>query len=137
MNYKIKFEIKYPDESLDIIRDLKIDIALSNITTEICSSSPLTPPNRKDTITLGDSMDFEIVNIRHKLDSSLYTIIVEVESIELNQKIKEKRALQEKISISEKLEAERKSAEYFKELIKRHRKVDDGYEEDSSGTIWM
>ena len=94
MKYKLKFEIVYPGLDKSEIRELKLDGILSDINTEVESDSPLTPPSKDDIIILGNDVEYLIIGIKHKIESNLYTIIVEVENkqhrIRINEEISKK-----------------------------------------------
>jgi len=79
MKHKLKFEIVYLGLDKSEIRESKLDGLLSDISTEVESDSPITPPSKDDIIILGDD-EYLIIKIKHKIESNLYTIIVEVEN---------------------------------------------------------
>lgn len=74
MRYKLKFEITFPDMDKSEERDAKINLINSEITTEVESEYPIQSPSEKSIVILGDS-EYEVVVIRHKLDTDYYTTI--------------------------------------------------------------
>jgi len=74
MRYKLKFEITFPDMDKSEERDAKINLINSEITTEFESEYPIQSPSEKSIVILGDS-EYEVVFIRHKLDTDYYTTI--------------------------------------------------------------
>lgn len=92
MKYKLKFEIVYPGLDKSEIREMKLDGLLSDINTEVESDSPLTPPTKDDIIILGNDVEYLIVGIKHKIESNLYTIIVEVENRQHRNRMNEEKS---------------------------------------------
>lgn len=95
MKYKIKFEINYGDLETDELRDCKLDLLNQEITTEIESESPLSIPDKEDSIRLGDEF-YKINGKYHQLEKDCYTTTINVTSDKVLRIIDEKSRRREK-----------------------------------------
>jgi hypothetical protein len=104
MKYKLKFEIVYPNIGLNmwkegmplddkgIMRDMTLQLILSNTDMEVESDHPISTPSKEDIIILGDT-EYVINRIKHKVDKDLYLTIIEVENSEIKKIKAEKKEM--------------------------------------------
>jgi hypothetical protein len=79
MKFKLKFEIVYDNIEKDILRDMKIQSLLNDVSTEVISDVPITPPNKEDTIFLKNT-EYIIKSISHIVDDESYTTLIRIEN---------------------------------------------------------
>lgn len=111
MKYKLKFEISYPTElGEDVIRDLKLQDVLSDqVTTELTSENPITPPSKSDPILIGET-EYVIKSIKHRLDTDCYTTLISITS-------KPSLRLVEELKKKEEMEKLAKKAKYMQDIF--------------------
>lgn len=74
MKYKLKFEITFPDMDKADEREAKLNLINSDIKTEIESEYPIPTPVEKSIVILGE-LEYELSEIRYKLEADYYTTI--------------------------------------------------------------
>ena len=92
MVYKLRFNIVYQNAEKDLIRDMKIDSIISDDIMEIVSEHPISIPDRRDSVTIGESKYF-IIGINHKIEKEAYVIVIDIESKYQRDKISEEEAI--------------------------------------------
>ena len=90
MKFKLKFEIVYDNIDKDILRDMKIQSLLDDVSTEVISDVPITPPNKEDTIFLKNT-EYIIRSISHIVDSESYTTLIRIENKHVVEMAKKKK----------------------------------------------
>jgi hypothetical protein len=74
MKHKLKFEITFPDMDKADEREAKLNLINSDIKTEIESEYPIPTPVEKSIVILGE-LEYELSEIRYKLEADYYTTI--------------------------------------------------------------
>lgn len=91
MKFKLKFEIVYDNIDKDILRDMKIQSLLDDVSTEVISDVPITPPNKEDTIFLKNT-EYVIKSISHIVDNESYTTLIRIENKHVVEMVKRRES---------------------------------------------